>query len=187
MKSKLDLVLDENKRLKKENEDLKCQLQMQDSRMNGLENKLDSLEQDKLKDDVIITIKFEVSPLSPASISSFVNSQSGGAVSVSPNSITNFHAIKTKQGDTVLKVSISNQSERISLLKNKKRFSAVKKIFINEALTAQKYKLLMAAKSLCKEQKAFSTWSRGGRIFIKIQEESVPLLVTSQNQLFNLF
>jgi regulator of replication initiation timing len=183
LKEKVDSVLTENAKIKKENECLKHQQDVMQKRMMELEDKLDGLEQDKLKDDIVISGGFHIEPLTPNNISAFI--QKNCEASVSPNSITNFYSSKNKKGDSMLKVTVTNREERISLLKCKKSL-AQKKVFVSEALTTEKFKLLMAAKYACKERKILSAWTRDGKLFIKKSVEERPLFIKSHLALQNL-
>jgi len=156
----------------------------QHSKMAEIEGKLDQIDQDKLKDDVVITGSFELTAPSPTTISTFVKNHCNSTVS--PNSISSFYATKSNKNETILKLTITHKGERIGLLKNKKALAA-KKIFVNEALTPQNYKLLLAAKGLCKEKKLLSTWTRGGRAFFaKKNDSATPIPILTHIQLAQL-
>ncbi len=75
-------------------------------RIADLEIKVDNSEQQRLRDDLVITGDFQIEPLSPANISSFDKKSCG--TELPSSSITNCYATKSKQGKTVLNVTISN-------------------------------------------------------------------------------
>jgi len=182
LKETVDKVAAENAELKTENDALKKQIGSQNKQLCFLEEKIDGLEQNQFKDDVVLTGDFQIDHPTPTSIA-FIKKTSD--CSLSPNSISNFYATKEKLGKTMLKITINNRAERISLLKSRKTF-AQKIVFVNEVLTSPKYQLLMAAKALCKEKKLFAAWSRDGKIFIKKNEQDGPHMVPNIGNLRSL-
>jgi hypothetical protein len=97
-------------------------------------------------------------------------------IDIHPSSITKVTSVKSKTGQPVVRAKIPNINEKIALLKMRKTLAA-KKVYVNEALTTQRFHLLMAAKSLCRSKQIFSAWSRSGKIFIKKSESAQPYFI----------
>lgn len=180
LKAEMDELKNENLKLKQENASMKRgHIEMKES-VDSLYLRLDDIEQEKLKLDLVIGGDFDIQPLNPSSISNFLQKQCD--TNISPSSITSFTGIKTKTGQKLLKMTVSKFEEKLSILKTKKR-NAERKVYINEVLTNQKYHLLMEGKGLCKEKKLLAVWSRNGHIFVKKCESSPPKHVQNLSQL----
>jgi hypothetical protein len=185
LRNKFDQVEKENLKLKKENIALKNEQTSQKTMLVDLNLRVDNIEQEQLKNDVVLVGKFDLgtAPLSPTSISAFVKNTCSAHIEA--KAITNFYVTKNIKGESVLKMSISNKIDRLALFKSRKNLAA-KHIFVNEVLTSAKYKLLMCAKGLCKDKKLFSAWSREGKIFVRSSDISKPVIVTNIDHLSSL-
>jgi hypothetical protein len=185
LKNKFDQVEKENIKLKKENIALKNDQISQKNLLGELHLRVDDIEQEQLKNDVVLVGKFDIctAPLSPTSISTFVKNTCSAHIEA--KSITKFYATKNTKGESVLKLSISNKIDRLALFKCRKSL-AEKHIFVNEVLTSAKYKLLMSAKGLCKDKKLFAAWSREGKIFVRASDISKPMIISNIEQLSSL-
>jgi regulator of replication initiation timing len=182
IKTRLDNLEKENLKLRQENEELKKRQGMLEGKMEKSEVALDDQEQMKLKNDVIVTGNFEVEN-SSASMANFLKKTCD--VNINPASITKVATTKNKMGQNMVRMTIVNSAERIALLKSKKTLLK-KKIYVSEALTNQKFQLLMASKAMCKSKYIFSAWSKEGRIFVKKTEDGIPLVVKDKTQLDSL-
>jgi hypothetical protein len=179
-KRRLDDIESENKKLRKENELLRKGQDTLNEKLSHCEVDVDELEQNKIKDDVIVTGSFEVEALNSQAVANFLKKTC--EADIAPDCITKISSFKNKKGQTVVKMSIPNVSAKISLLKCRKSL-AKKKIIVNEALSNKKFQLLMAAKALCKQKTLFSAWSKEGKIFIKKTEEGTIQLVADKQHL----
>lgn len=177
MKTKVDLLSQENDKLKKENKELKKDQNELYGKLRSIEERFEDHEQEKLKDEIVITGTFQIEPLNPANIASFLHKTC--ETSVQPSSITNFVSFKNKTGQTSIKLSVSNGAERLSLLRNKKA-AANKKVFINESLTVQRYKLLMTAKSFCKSNQLLAAWTKNGNVLVRKSDSDKVLYIKNQ-------
>jgi len=74
---------------------------------------LDDNEQEKFKNDVVITGNLPIEAANVGSVVSFLKKSCD--TTIQPTSITNFSLSKTKNGLNMLKVTISNSSERVEL------------------------------------------------------------------------
>jgi hypothetical protein len=148
---------------------MKKEIADQRERTSNLETKIDDLEQDNYKNEIVISGNFEIPSLpSPSNISSLLLKTCN--TSITPNTINSFFFKKNSKGQSMLKLNL-NRPEKIALLKAKKDLSK-KQIYVNEVLTNLRFKLLMEAKNYCKQQKLHSTWTRNGNIFIKKAADS---------------
>jgi predicted nuclease with TOPRIM domain len=184
MKKQIDELQKENGKMKNENKELRKSQEVLNERLNKMESNSDDLEQEKIKDEVIVTGIFEIQPLTASGFSSMLKKTCN--TDIDPSTISKISSFKNKKGLSVVKITLPILGDKIKFLKNKKQM-AQKKIFANEALTSSKFHLLMSAKALCKSQMLFSCWSRGGKIFVKKSETSQPEYIKDKAQLDNLF
>jgi regulator of replication initiation timing len=183
LKIRLDNLEKENHKLRKENEDLRKGQDTMKGKLALVENSTDNIEQNKIKDDIMVTGDFSIEPLSALKFSQLMKTTCNAELDATKiNKISSF---KNKSGQTVVRVNISDVATRIALFKNKKTL-VEKKVFVSEALTANKFQLLMAAKSLCKSKVLFSAWSKAGNIFAKKSEQSMPQLIRDRAHLDTL-
>jgi len=124
-----------------------------------------------------------VEPLDSTTFSTFLKKTCN--IDLLAASITKLSSFRNKAGQTVVRATIPNHAEKVAIFKHKKNL-AEKKIYVSEALTSAKFQLLMAAKGLCKNKQIFSSWSNGGKIFIKKEAEGTPHLVKNKQELDSL-
>ncbi len=114
MKKRMDQVIDENKKLKQDNAELRKDQMATKTRRDTLEANLDNAEQLKLKDNVVITGKFELpESATVTNLVSFIHKTAN--VVISPAAVSNIASFKNKQGLSVVKASISNIKESSSV------------------------------------------------------------------------
>lgn len=58
-------------------------------------------------------------------------------------------------------------------------------VFINEYLSPLKYSIVKRANMYRKEKKLFGVWTRNGKIFIRLEEKSQPIIIRSQEDLLS--
>jgi hypothetical protein len=184
LRKQIDLMQGQNTALQEENVKIKKEILTQRVMFEELEQKIDQMEQDKYKDDIVITGDFEIPSVSPITISSFLHKMCPSS-SISHASISSFFLSKNKTGQSLLKLTVKDRTEKISVLKSKKEL-AKKNIFVNEVLTNLRYKLLMTAKRLCREKKLAAAWTRNGKIFIKKTETSPIVQTKNTTHLSNI-
>jgi hypothetical protein len=180
MQTRLDCLEKENMKLRKDNEDLRKGQETVKGKIAQVETSNDNNEQQKIKDDVIVTGEFEAEPVNPAKFSNIMKEKYN--LDIDPLKISKISSFKNKNGQTVVRLTTFDIGTKISLFKNKKNL-AQQKVYVSEALTATKFHLLMTAKHLCKNKDLFSTWSRNGNIYIKKTEQGIPQLIRDRAHL----
>ena len=118
LKKRADDLEKDNLKLRQENELIKKKQESLEARMEKYESSLDDSEQIKLKDEVVVTGNLQVESLSSVNLANYFKKSCD--VTITPASITKISPSKNKMGQTVVRMTIANSAERVTLLKSKK-------------------------------------------------------------------
>jgi len=84
-------------------------------------------------------------------------------------------------------LTVITQRKKVQILREKKSLRHLaERIFINESLTPKRGALFAVTRKAAKEKKIFSTWTREGRIYIKLGENDNPKMIKAEKELVEI-
>lgn len=179
---KLDKECKNNEDLKKQVDNLNAKNVLLQNTCTALESKMDSYEQKELNNCISLTGELTVKPLAEDVVNCLNLNLPTAKLTVS--NILDFHIIKKDQS-TTLKVKLDSNATKARVFQSKK-LMVTKKLYLNECLTSKKFNLLQEAKKLTKLGTAKFVWSKNGQIFIRVNETSKPIRISSVLDLHSL-
>jgi Baculovirus FP protein len=199
---KLESALKDNKEMKMAITALTAKVDFQQTRMDYLESELNSLQQQNLAKDVVISGLPDLSNISCESVAKSIDEAYGYGV----ENISNMYIKKgtSKIGNKPynnIVISFCNTNTKNKILQQQKEMGAIlwsqlmdrlpenehsRQIFIAERLTPSNLSLLNFCRELRMKKKITYAWSKFGTVFVKIKSDSERIKILSQNDLNNL-
>lgn len=180
---------------------LKIQINLKDKRIMELEERLDDLEQLSRQDNLIITgmeikrtyakitsgeeITEDSSPLEQLTLEEQVMSfLQAKKIDIQHEDISLCHTLPSKidKSKPVIVLKFISRKLRNKVIMQAKKLKGTN-VYINEHLTKKNGNLAREARLLKKQNKVFSTWTRNGKVWIKVKEGSQPKIIKEMKDL----
>ena len=94
---------------------------------------------------------------------------------------------ETENKPRLIMLTVTTQKKKIQIMKEKKNLKKLdRQIYINESLTVKQSELFADSRKAFREKKIHATWTRDGRVYVKVKEQDNPKFIQNSLELYKL-
>ena len=81
-------------------------------------------------------------------------------------------------------MTLTTTKKKVEIMREKKKLRQLDhQMYINEHLTPTQAEIFAHARSMVKKKQLTATWTRDGRVFVKVRDRDQPKLIKTKNEL----
>lgn len=176
LRGTIDALLKENKAIKEEN-------QIQKSRVNELEERVDTLEQERRGANLIVE-GIQTDDSTGAELTHKITNQLAKAMKteIKVEHVKYAAKLTSNQGKSRVRIVFNDRETRDIINKQRANLKGTD-IWINEDLTMNRSKLAYLARKALKDKLITHTWVRNGEVYIRKHDEQKPKRLTHADEI----